>query len=142
MGYQAQTTYRCNDFATTFLIESDWLTYQNECMNVNPYYDQFGTALEEVNLSTALPVMLQYAGDFYLEPGSQTDIKPISLAMLLDDGYDIDEEHYPNFGIALYNRYNEVGINLFDRLMKPPTPNISTQRQFEGWQAFISGLIK
>lgn len=81
---------------------------------------QFGDAVGAVRGGqfnpTRLPVMLQYEKAFYLQPGSQTRIKPITVADMTalysdlahgDDG----SLHYPNFGMALYNQYVLMGIN-------------------------------
>lgn len=139
VGYQAQSTYQCQEFADVFLVPDDRDTYVGGCIADRPHYDQFQSALGAVGEFTTLPVMLQYAEGFYLADGSQTQIKPITIAKLK---HDFDEEHYPNFGTALYNKYNQFPINIGDRLMARPAPNIPTGRQFEGWQAFVTKWLK
>jgi hypothetical protein len=57
-----------------------------------------------------------------------------------DDG----SVHYPNFGMALYNRYNDAGINGLngDRLMAPPEEGVEKGEQFRGWQVFVAKYLR
>lgn len=156
VGYQAQTSYGCDPFSLRYLVQ-DGVTaaYLGNCRagHVSPggvdHNGQFGDAVGSVQDTskpkpTKLPVMLQYEKAFYLLPGSQTQIKPITVADMNalygdlahgDDG----SLHYPNFGMALYNRYGTANINNGSPpLMDRPQDLVSNKNQFKGWQAFVT----
>jgi hypothetical protein len=92
--------------------------------------------------------MLQYEKPFYLEPGSLTQVRPITVGEM-DAVYGNPNKpgsggvHYPNFGIALYNQYNTAGINGngTDALMAHPEENVGEDVQFRGWQVFVARYL-
>lgn len=136
VGYQAQTTYQCQQFADLFMVPG---TKTDEdvalCKVDNPYHTQFGSAVSSVHPSRTLHVMLQYTDKFYLQTDApnETRIKPITVADLKQH----DRLHYPNFGMAFYNA---MVLNGLDGFMSRPRDLIPEERQFEGWLTFIRGL--
>jgi hypothetical protein len=155
VGFQGQTSYGCDVFSNRYLVQdSSTASYVADCRSGHvsqggvDHNAQFGDAVASVHGGlvnpTKLPVMLQYEKAFYLQSGSQTQIKPITVADMTalysdlahgDDG----SLHYPNFGMALYNRYVSEGINAGSPpLMDRPKDLISNENQFKGWQAFVT----
>jgi hypothetical protein len=136
VGYQAQTTYQCRQFADLFMVPGN-ATEQDvaECKTDNPYHDQSGSAINGIQNGLRFPVMLQYKDKFYLEsdaPG-ETRIKPITAGELKQH----DRQHYPNFGMAFYNRALQFGLGQY---MSRPQDLFGEERQFDGWLTFISNL--
>jgi hypothetical protein len=139
VGYQAQTTYSCDEYAEWFLDSLDPGTPQQvaDCKAVNWWYAQFGSALDEVTFLRQVPVRLQYRQGFeLLEPKDQWNIKKVTYSYL-SANYEVD--HYPNFGVALYRRY--ISENILDT-MQAPLSGVTLPRQFEGWLGFVLPLLK
>ncbi len=136
MGYQAQTTYRCDQYASLFLDPLDPGTASEvaSCEADNPRWKQYTSAIDSVSVNSP-PIMLQYQDGFELQVNSKTAIHPVTYAYL-DANYQV--EHYPDFGIALYDAYQRVG----NPRMAYPQAHVSYDQQFVGWQAFIAPLVK
>lgn len=136
VGYQAQTTYQCRQFADLFMVPGN-ATEQDvaECKADNPYHAQFGSAIDGIFLGPMVPTMLQYRDKFYLqsEDPNETRIKPISAKDLKQH----DRQHYPNFGMAFYNEVRRLNLGSY---MSRPKDLIPEDRQFEGWLTFIDSL--
>lgn len=159
VGFQAQTSYGCEVFSNRYLIQDSAATNLVagcRASHTSPsgvdHNAQLGDAVGSVRRiehpnRTQLPVMLQYERSFYLEPGSLTQIKPITVGEM-DAVYGNPNKpgsggvHYPNYGMALYNRYNTDGINVGDMLMARPEENKAEEDQFEGWEAFVARYLK
>ena len=135
-GYQAQTTYQCQQYAQRFLVASDPNTQSqvDACLAENWYDAQFGSALDSVTASS-LPVRLQYQQGLELVPGTKKKIQLVTVPYLLAN---YETEHYPDFGMALYNAYRAVGNT---RISYPET-YVTADRQFTGWQDFVTPLLK
>lgn len=136
VGYQAQTTYRCDEYGALFLDPADPGTAPTiaTCDTDNPYEAQFGSAVDAVT-ANSLPVKLQYQLGFELQPGSETDILPITATDLFAN---FEAEHYPDYGIALYDAYLRAG----NARMAYPEQDVPETQQFVGWQAFITPLLQ
>lgn len=136
VGYQAQTTYRCKEFADRFMVPGDATDKDvAKCQRDNPYHDEFGSAVSSVQPLLTLHVMLQYKDEFYLQSNAinETRIKLITVAELDQR----DRLHYPNFGMAFYNAMTLNGRGDF---MSRPSDQIPEDRQFEGWLPFVLSL--
>ena len=135
-GYQAQTTYQCDQYGQLFLDPNDVTTpeYIGNCKATNPYWQQFGSALDAVSADSP-PVKLQYQQGLELRTGTQRVIQQVSAPWLVAN-YEV--EHYPDFGIALYDAYLAHG----NTHIEYPTPYVPPQQQFVGWQAFVTPLLK
>jgi len=83
--YQAQTSFDCNEMATTFVIESDRDAFLAQCTSV----PNAGSSLSSVSPS-APPVVASYEHRFHktLVPASEVDV------------------HHPDFGWQLCVRYS------------------------------------
>lgn len=114
--------------------------YVNNCKSdaKNKYDPLFRNALDAVNDFTTLPVMLQYSGEFVKQPDGR--VQKLSAPDLFTDP-DIDPVHYPNFGLALYWRYVDLGINRDDRRMKLPQVGVGKVSQFAGWLPVVQGWM-
>jgi acetyl esterase/lipase len=136
VGYQAQTTYQCQQFADLFMVPGT-KTDQDvaECMQDSPYYAQFGSAWSGVRPELKLHVLLQYKEKFYLQSDApnETRVKPITAQELKQ----YDRVHYPNFGMAFYNAMTANALGTF---MNRPLDLIPEERQFEGWLTFVQNL--
>lgn len=136
VGYQAQTTYQCQQFADLFMVPSKATEADvTQCKQDNPYYAEFGSAVSGVHSTMTLHVLLQYKDKFYLQSDApnETRIKPITAAELKQH----DRVHYPNFGMAFYNAMTGRGLGGF---MSRPQDLIPEERQFEGWLSFVRSL--
>jgi hypothetical protein len=133
-GYQAQTTYQCQQFADLFVLNDQYKAPQvQECKDTNWAYLQFGSAVASVT-KFSVPVHLQYQQGFELMPGTTTLIKLLSWPDL-DARYEV--EHYPDYGIALLNAYTAKQNTRMDY----PEKLISYQSQFIGWQNFVGPKV-
>jgi acetyl esterase/lipase len=83
-GYNAQTTYRGDEMAQRFLIESDREGFVADYDSRHPQYDLFGSALDESGPADP-PILLHYEQPFY------RTLVPAALFT----------EHHPDFGLAL-----------------------------------------
>ncbi len=83
-GYNAQTTYRGEEMAARFLIESDRAGFVADYDTRHPQHDLFGSALDESGLANP-PILLHYEQPFYrtLVPAA------------------VFTEHHPDFGLAM-----------------------------------------
>ncbi|MFZ5548853.1 MAG: alpha/beta hydrolase [Pseudomonadota bacterium] len=136
VGYQAQTTYQCQEFADLFMVPGNATDADvAKCQQDSPYHAQFGSAISSVNSQVAVRVMLQYKDKFYLQSDApnETRIKPITVAELKQR----DRLHYPNFGMAFYNA---MILKAQAGLMSRPSDLIPEERQFEGWLTFVQNL--
>lgn len=135
-GYQPNTTYQCQQFSTLFLVQDqDAADEVANCEATNPYWQQFGSAVDSVN-ATSLPVHLQTDGKFVLEQGTDDVIKLITYSDLVAQGYNTG--HYPDYSIALLDRYEAFGNPNMDY----PESQVSGKNCFIGWQNFIYPLVK
>ena len=152
VGYQSQTSYGCDVFSQRYLVQdSVTAAFVQQCHVEHSHDGQFGDAVLSVKGGitdrTKLPVMLQYEKPFYLELGSQTQVKRITVTDM-DLSYGSPDKpgsgsvHYPNFGIALFNQYNAVGIDDSNALMSRPQEGVLEGTQFSGWQAFVAKYRK
>ena len=101
-----------------------------DCEAQNPYWQQFGSAIDSVT-THSVPVHLQYADLFMLEPGTTDVIQKLTVQQFNADGY--TDVHYPDAGIALFDAYAQVGNPLMDY----PEQAIGKSDEFKGWQAFV-----
>jgi hypothetical protein len=136
VGYQAQTTYQCDQYGTLFLQPDDPSTpaYVQACKDQNPYWQQFTSAIDGVT-KNSLPVKLQYQLDFELATNSHMKIQRVTAPWLMAN---YEPVHYPDFGIALYDAYTAAG----NTRMAYPQNLVPETQQFVGWQAFITPLVK
>jgi acetyl esterase/lipase len=136
VGYQAQSTYKCQQFSRLFLLPDDPLTpvYVQDCKNQNPQWSQFRSAIDSVT-ADSVPVRLQYEQAFNLVAGSTVRIQRVSPPWLTAN---YDAVHYPDFGIALYNAYRRAG----NTRIEYPQDLVPQGLQFVGWQAFIQPLVQ
>jgi acetyl esterase/lipase len=83
-GYNAQTTYRGDEMAQRFLVESDREGFVADFDTKHPQHDLFGSALDELGPANP-PILLHYEQPFYrtLVPAA------------------VFTEHHPDFGLAL-----------------------------------------
>jgi len=83
-GYNAQTTYRGEEMAERFLIESDRDAFVADFDARHPQHELFGSALAESGVANP-PIRLHYEDPFYrtLVPAS------------------VFTEHHPDFGLAM-----------------------------------------
>jgi len=137
IGYQAQTTYQCDEYGTLFLqmkTDPDSVAAVQNCKDTNWMYPQFGSAVDSVT-SSSVPVMLQYQLGFELQGTSRTLIRKVTYAYLIAN---YEEEHYPDYGIALYDAYGRKS----NRGAVYPQAFVPYDQQFIGWQSFIQPLVQ
>jgi hypothetical protein len=136
VGYQSQSAYQCERYSGLFFDPSDPETasYVATCHAANPYDAQFGNAVDAVT-ATSLPVRIQYQQGFELKTGSRTAIQKIGPVELTTNW---EAEHYPDFGVALYDAYQKAG----NHRMQYPLPDVPLAQAFTGWQAFIQPLVQ
>jgi acetyl esterase/lipase len=83
-GYNAQTTYRGDEMASRFLIESDRADFVAEYDAKHPQYSLFGSSLDESGPANP-PILLHYEQPFF------RTLVPAALFT----------EHHPDFGLAM-----------------------------------------
>lgn len=83
-GYNAQSTYRGDEMAERFLIESDRARFVADYEAKHPQHALFGSALDESGLANP-PILLHYEKPFY-----RTLVPAAAFA-----------EHHPDFGLAM-----------------------------------------
>ena len=132
VGYQAPTTFQCGQYADLFVVDAQ--DAMLECEAENPAWPQFDSAIDAVT-SQSVPVRLQYALGFELVWRTKNEIHKRPLHYI-ERFY--KPEHYPDFGIALCNRYADVGNPGCVR----PIPYVDFKDQFVGWLPFVTPLLK
>ncbi len=96
-AYNSQTTYDGLQFADLFIVPQDREIAKAAWRLEHPKYAQFGSSVRSVSADDP-PAMLRY-DQFFI--GRQ-----VSLVELEQ----IDEVHYPDFGLALCGAYRQAGI--------------------------------
>jgi acetyl esterase/lipase len=136
VGYQAQTSYQCDQYGTLFLQPDDPQTpvYVQGCKDQNTYWRQFTSAIDSVT-KDSLPVRLQYQLGFELATNSHWKIQRVTAPWLLAH---YEPVHYPDYGIALYDAYNAAG----NPRMAYPQNLVPESQQFVSWQSFILPLVR
>jgi hypothetical protein len=141
VGYQAQTTYQCRRFSENFFIQDDRAKVEEaKCLAENTHDRHFGNAVDSVNASTSLPVRLQYEKYFVAENGRDGRVARLPADELVAN---FDTLHYPNFGLALYYKYEDTGANSQapngkGKWMERPEDGILKKDQFKNWWGFVN----
>ncbi len=130
-GYQAQTTYKCAEFATWFVTSSnannnghnDQADSLSECQTKYTgasgtlYYPMFTSAVDSLISSTRLPIMIRYRDAFYTNAAHNPPDAAIKLNTLWSiQNYDYQNDqvtpdgtdHYPDMGVELYQTYRSL----------------------------------
>jgi acetyl esterase/lipase len=83
-GYNAQTTYRGDEMAQRFLVESDRAGFVADYEALHPQYPLFGSALDESWVANP-PILLHFEDPFYRRLVTASEFT----------------EHHPDFGLAM-----------------------------------------
>lgn len=95
-GYQAQSTYSGQEFATLFIVPQDQQGVIDAFELEHPKYAQFGSALDSVD-ATSPPAMLRYEDAF--------GPYPVPAVYFTGSPPVYDTDHFPGYGQELCLRY-------------------------------------
>jgi len=113
-GYQSQTTYRCDEYPTYFLTPEDRPDWVSDCHSDNPHHREFGSAIRSVTAATRVPIAIRYRDAFWVDAHGRvrtnTRWSIEHYDIYAPPGADPDDtEHYPDMGLQLVQRVDEVG---------------------------------
>jgi acetyl esterase/lipase len=122
--YQAQTTYRVQEYTTMFLVPRDRLSVDIVWTTLHPKSPEFGSTIDSV-AADAPPVVLRYQ-DGYVD----------HLVTTQEMRADYDPIHYPDFGPPLCEAYATVGAPAPCRV----TFDVPEAHAFDGVLAFFDAV--
>ena len=131
-GYQAQTTYRGDQFAALFVVPADQAEVIAGFDEQYPQHAQFGSALDAV-ASGSPPVMLRYEDPFGPYP-----VPAVYFLGAPGQPPVYSRVHFPGYGQELCDRY---------RARAPRTPcsvqaSVPFERAFDGYVDFLTRYLK
>lgn len=137
-GYQAQTSYSGQEFASLFVVPRDQASVTEQFDASWPMYAQFGSALDSVAPDSP-PVQVRYEDPFqpYPVPGvfftGEPGVPPV-----------YDSAHFPGYGQELCARYAAVAPAT-PCIVQPGVPFAAPPGQmtaFSGYIAFFTPYLK
>jgi len=131
-GYQAQATYRGDEFATLFVIPADQAGMIAAFDAQYPKHAQFGSALDSVAVDSP-PVMLRYEDPFERYP---VPAKYFTGRHGLPPAY--SEVHFPGYGQELCKRYADAAPATACTVQA----SVPFESAFDGYVDFFAGYLR
>jgi hypothetical protein len=150
-GYQAQTTYQCDEYGNDFITtdnggQDDRAYFIAQCRRDNPRWREFGSAMQSITPRTTLPIMIRYADPFWVHANGTVKLNTLWAIQHYnkplypnDPGQWNDTEHYPDMGRELQQVY--VAAAGANAPIDTADCRNDTVAGFADWVGYVKGLL-